>query len=211
MIDIAKQKVINIAGVVGVGKSSLCNIFNELGYKVYHEPVFDNELLEKFYYDKEKYAFPLQIFFLNKRFEMYKDSINHPASIMDRSIVEDRIFAKMLRDQGELNDKEYDIYVELFNNMMEHVQPPTLMVYLRIKTENVIERIKHRGRKYELEQSINYWYDLNSNYEVFFNEYSWSKLLVIDVDDIDFVNNPIHKEHIINLIQDNVRIPQTVS
>ena len=95
--------------------------------------------------------------------------------------------------------------------MMEHVQPPTLMVYLRIKTENVIERIKHRGRKYELEQSINYWYDLNSNYEVFFNEYSWSKLLVIDVDDIDFVNNPIHKEHIINLIQDNVRIPQTVS
>ena len=211
MIEIAKQKVINIAGVVGVEKSSLCNIFNELGYKVYHEPVFDNELLEKFYYDKEKYAFPLQIFFLNKRFEMYKDSINHPASIMDRSIVEDRIFAKMLRDQGELNDKEYDIYVELFNNMMEHVQPPTLMVYLRIKTENVIERIKHRGRKYELEQSINYWYDLNSNYEVFFNEYSWSKLLVIDVDDIDFVNNPIHKEHIINLLQDNVRIPQTVS
>ena len=61
-----RDKVINIAGVVGVGKSSLCNIFNELGYKVYHEPVFDNELLEKFYYNKEKYAFPLQIFFLNK-------------------------------------------------------------------------------------------------------------------------------------------------
>ena len=205
------EKVINIAGVVGVGKSSLCNIFNELGYKVYHEPVFDNELLEKFYYDKEKYAFPLQIFFLNKRFEMYKDSINHPASIMDRSIVEDRIFAKMLRDQGELNDKEYDIYVELFNNMMEHVNPPTLMVYLRIKTENVIERIKRRGRKYELEQSINYWYDLNSNYEVFFNEYSWSKLLVIDVDDIDFVNNPTHKDYIINLIEENVSVPQPVS
>ena len=205
------EKVINIAGVVGVGKSSLCNIFNELGYKVYHEPVFDNELLEKFYYDKEKYAFPLQIFFLNKRFEMYKDSINYPASIMDRSIVEDRIFAKMLRDQGELNDKEYDIYVELFNNMMEHVNPPTLMVYLRIKTENVIERIKRRGRKYELEQSINYWYDLNSNYEVFFNEYSWSKLLVIDVDDIDFVNNPIHKDHIINLIEENVTVTQPVS
>jgi len=205
------DKVINIAGVVGVGKSSLCNIFNELGYKVYHEPVFDNELLEKFYYDKEKYAFPLQIFFLNKRFEMYKDSINYPASIMDRSIVEDRIFAKMLRDQGELNDKEYDIYVELFNNMMEHVNPPTLMVYLRIKTENVIERIKRRGRKYELEQSINYWYDLNSNYEVFFNEYSWSKLLVIDVDDIDFVNNPIHKDHIINLIEENVTVTQPVS
>ena len=206
-----RDKVINIAGVVGVGKSSLCNIFNELGYKVYHEPVFDNELLEKFYYDKEKYAFPLQIFFLNKRFEMYKDSMHHPASIMDRSIVEDRIFAKMLRDQGELNDKEYDIYVDLFNNMMEHVTPPTLMVYLRVKTENVIERIKRRGRKYELEQSINYWYDLNSNYEVFFGEYSWSKLLVIDVDNLDFVNNPNDKDYIIDLIENNVGIPEGVS
>ena len=204
------DKVINIAGVVGVGKSSLCNIFNELDYKVYHEPVFDNELLEKFYYDKEKYAFPLQIFFLNKRFEMYKDSANYSSSIMDRSIVEDRIFAKMLRDQGQLNTQEYEIYVDLFNNMMDHVTPPNLMVYLRIKTENVIDRIKRRGRKYELEQSINYWYDLNSNYEVFFNEYTWSKLLVIDVDEIDFVKNEQDKNYIVNLIEENLHVPQTV-
>ena len=204
------DKVINIAGVVGVGKSSLCNIFNELDYKVYHEPVFDNELLEKFYYDKEKYAFPLQIFFLNKRFEMYKDSTHYTSSIMDRSIVEDRIFAKMLRDQGQLDTTEYEIYVDLFNNMMEHVTPPNLMVYLRIQTENVIDRIKRRGRKYELEQSINYWYDLNSNYEVFFNEYTWSKLLVIDVDEIDFVNNKEDKKHIVNLIEENLNVPQTV-
>ncbi len=205
-----RDKVINIAGVVGVGKSSLCNIFSELGYKVYHEPVFDNELLEKFYYNKEKYAFPLQIFFLNKRFEMYKDSNNYPSSIMDRSIVEDRIFAKMLRDQGELDIKEYDIYVDLFNNMMEHVLPPKLMVYLRIKTNNVIERIKKRGRKYELEQGDQYWYDLNNNYEVFFNEYTWSKLLIIDVDEIDFVNNMKDRDYITNLIENSVGITQTV-
>lgn len=200
------DKTINIAGVVGVGKSSLCNIFSELGYKVYHEPVFDNELLEKFYYNKEKYAFPLQIFFLNKRFEMYKDSNHYPSSIMDRSIVEDRIFAKMLRDRGELDIKEYDIYVNLFSNMMEHVNSPTLMVYLRIKTENVIERIKKRGRKYELEQGDQYWYDLNHNYEIFFNEYTWSKLLIIDVDDIDFVNKEKDKNYIINLIEENLNI-----
>ena len=205
-----RDKVINIAGVVGVGKSSLCNIFSELKYKVYHEPVFDNELLEKFYYNKEKYAFPLQIFFLNKRFEMYKDSHNYPSSIMDRSIVEDRIFAKMLRDQGELDVKEYDIYVDLFNNMMEHVLPPTLMVYLRIKTDNVIERIKKRARKYELEQGDQYWYDLNHNYEIFFNEYTWSKLLIIDVDEIDFVNNVEDKKYIVNLIENTLHVPQTV-
>jgi deoxyadenosine/deoxycytidine kinase len=198
------DKTINIAGVVGVGKSSLCNIFSDLGYKVYHEPVFDNELLEKFYYNKEKYAFPLQIFFLNKRFEMYKDSNHYPSSIMDRSIVEDRIFAKMLRDQGELDIKEYDIYVNLFNNMMEHVNSPTLMVYLRIKTANVIQRITKRGRKYELEQGEQYWYDLNHNYEIFFNEYTWSKLLTIDVDELDFVNIEKDKNYVVNLIEENL-------
>ena len=203
-----KNMTINIAGVVGVGKSSLCNIFSELGYKVYHEPVFDNELLEKFYADKQKYAFPLQIFFLNKRFEMYKDSVKHNMSIMDRSIVEDRIFAKMLRDQKELTQKEYDIYVELFNNMMEHVHPPTIMVYLRIKTDNVIERIKKRGREYELDQDPKYWHDLNYNYEIFFNEYTWSKLLVIDVDDIDFVNKEKDRKYIIETIKDSLKVPQ---
>ena len=205
------QTVINIAGVVGVGKSSLCKLFGEKGYKVYHEPVFDNELLERFYQDKDRWSFPLQIFFLNKRFEMYKDSKQYSMSIMDRSIVEDRIFAKLLRDRGDLQEKEYDIYVNLFNNMMEHVNPPNLMVYLRIQPENVIERIKKRGREYELTQSIDYWYDLNNNYEVFFNEYTWSKLLIINVDNMDFVNNKEDEKYILNLIEDNVSVPQTVS
>lgn len=200
----SKTKLINIAGVVGVGKSSLCNIFIEKGYKVYHEPVFDNELLEKFYSDKERYSFPLQVFFLNKRFEMYKDSTKHPLSIMDRSLMEDRIFAKMLRDRGEMDSKEYSIYVDLFNNMIGHVMPPTLMVYLRIKTDGVISRIKKRGRPYEVNQEIKYWYDLNNNYEVFFNEYTWSKTLIIDVDDIDFVNIEKDREDIINKIESNL-------
>ena len=195
---------LNIAGVVGVGKSSLCNIYADKGYKVYYEPVFDNELLEKFYADKERYAFPLQIYFLNKRFEMYKDSLLHRNTVMDRSIVEDRIFAKMLRDRGELGGKEYDIYMDLFNNMMDHVCKPDLMVYLRIKTENVLARIQKRGRSYELKQSNQYWKDLNANYEIFFNEYTWSKVLIIDVDDIDFVNNENDKEWIVNLIDANL-------
>ena len=88
--------------------------------------------------------------------------------------------------------------------------PPTLMVYLRIKTDNVIERIKKRARKYELEQGDQYWYDLNHNYEIFFNEYTWSKLLIIDVDEIDFVNNVEDKKYIVNLIENTLHVPQTV-
>ena len=84
------------------------------------------------------------------------------------------------------------------------------LLSLHCLSTKISKTIKRRGRKYELEQSINYWYDLNSNYEVFFGEYSWSKLLVIDVDNLDFVNNPDDKTHIINLIENNVGVPQPV-
>tara|TARA_A100001037_G_scaffold218541_1_gene196445 strand:+ start:2191 stop:2823 length:633 start_codon:yes stop_codon:yes gene_type:complete len=203
---------INIAGVVGVGKSSLCNLLSDLNWKVYYEPVFDNALLEKFYYDKERWAFALQVFFLNKRFQMYKDSLRYSSLgkniVMDRSIVEDRIFAKMLRDQEILSEEEYGTYVDLFNNMMEHVRPPDTMLYLRIQPENAIKRIMKRGRDYELSQDPNYWFDLNRNYETFFNEYSWSKLTILDVDHLDFVNNMEDRSYLLNKIMDSLKFEQ---
>ena len=181
---------LNIAGVVGVGKSSLTKILEEeRNCTVFKEPVFDNPLLDKFYYDKPRYAFPLQIFFLNKRFEMCKEANKTDNSVMDRSIVEDTIFAKMLRDSGYMDLHEYNIYKELFNNMLQHVEPPDLMVYLKVSPEEAIQRIKKRGRQFEIDNSLKYWYDLNQNYNNFFHEYKWSPLLIIEVDDIDFVNN----------------------
>ena len=181
---------LNIAGVVGVGKSSLTKILEEeKNCTVFKEPVFDNPLLDKFYYDKPRYAFPLQIFFLNKRFDMCKEANKTDNSVMDRSIVEDTIFAKMLRDSGDMDLHEYNIYKELFNNMLQHVEPPDLMVYLKVSPEEAIQRIKKRGRQFEIDNSLKYWYDLNQNYNNFFHEYKWSPLLTIEVDDIDFVNN----------------------
>ena len=110
---------LNIAGVVGVGKSSLSAILEEKGYVIYREPVFDNPLLDKFYFNKERFAFPLQIFFLNKRFQMIKDATKMDKSVLDRSILEDTIFAKMLRDRGEMVPEEYDIYIELFYGLLK--------------------------------------------------------------------------------------------
>ena len=107
---------LNIAGVVGEGKSSLTKILEDDGYVIFKEPVFDNPLLDKFYYDKQRYAFILQIFFLNKRFEMCKEASQTKDSVMDRSIVEDTIFAKMLRDSGDMSPYEYQVYKELFDN-----------------------------------------------------------------------------------------------
>ena len=192
---------LNIAGVVGVGKSSLCNILEDEGYTIFKEPVFDNPLLDKFYYDKERYAFPLQIFFLNKRFEMCKEASTLEKSVMDRSIVEDTIFAKMLRDRGEMDLYEYQIYKELFNNMLYHVIPPDLMIYLKVSPMEAVRRIKKRGREFEVENDPDYWFELNQNYNNFFHEYKWSKLLTIEVDELDFVNKEKDKNLILEKIQ----------
>ena len=191
----------NIAGVVGVGKSSLTNlIWNKWKFVPFREPVFDNPLLDKFYYDKKRYAFPLRVFFLNKRFEMCKKSLEYGSSVMDRSIIEDTIFAKMLRDSGDMDPYEYQIYRELFNNMMEHVVQPDLMVYLKVQPEEAVRRIRKRGREYEVKNDTDYWYTLSQNYNEFFYDYNWSKLLTIDCDDLDFVNNQNDQDYILDQI-----------
>ena len=192
---------VNIAGVVGVGKSSLTNlIWDKWKFVPFREPVFDNPLLDKFYYDKKRYAFPLQVFFLNKRFEMCKKSVEYGSSVMDRSIIEDTIFAKMLRDSGDMDPYEYQIYRELFINMMEHVVQPDLMVYLKVQPEEAVRRIRKRGREYEVKNDTDYWYTLSQNYNEFFYDYNWSKLLTIDCDDLDFVNNQNDQDYILDQI-----------
>ena len=195
-----KSVDINLAGVVGVGKSSLSECLEEEGYTIFREPVFDNPLLDKFYYNKQRYAFPLQIFFLNKRFELIKEAARLPHTVLDRSILEDTIFAKMLCESGDMEKEEFDIYMELFKNMLEHVKPPELMVYLRVTPEEAIRRIKKRGRPYEIQNAEKYWHNLNSHYNNYFESYSWSPLLIIDVDNLDFVNNSRDRKYIINKI-----------
>ena len=195
-----KSVDINLAGVVGVGKSSLSEYLQDEGYTVFKEPVFDNPLLDKFYYNKQRYSFPLQIFFLNKRFELIKKASHIKNTVLDRSILEDTIFAKMLYDSGDMEKEEFYIYMELFKNMLQHVKPPELMVYLRVSPKEAIRRINKRGRDFEVKNSTKYWYDLSKNYESYFKNYSWSPLLTIDVDDIDFVKNIDDRKYIIDKI-----------
>ncbi|MBT5346885.1 deoxynucleoside kinase [bacterium] len=194
--------VINIAGVVGVGKSSLCKILEEeLNFTVFYEPFVDTNLLENYYKDKKKYSLAMQIYFLSKRFSMYQSSKEFSKSCIDRGIVEDRIFAQMLYKQGMLEDFEFEIYLDVYQNFYKNIRPIDLMVYLQISPENAIKRIKKRGRDYETSQDENYWVDLNNRYETYFKNYSWSKLLVIDVNNLDFVNNKEDKKLLLNKIQ----------
>lgn len=197
--------MINIEGVVGVGKSTLMEILSkELGYEAFEEPVVDNPVLDKFYYDKKRYSFPLQVYFLNKRFENIKESKDISYTVMDRSIYGDSIFAKMLNLSGDMSDEEYQIYSELLENMLEHVYAPKLMVYLEISTDVAMERINKRGRDYEKIVEREYWDSLNDEYREYFESYEISPIIRINVDDLDFENNEEDREHVVGLIKDKL-------
>ncbi|WP_245711625.1 deoxynucleoside kinase [Gracilibacillus ureilyticus] len=197
--------MITIDGVVGAGKTTLMDIIvKELGYTPFEEPVVNNPILDKFYYDRERYSFPLQVFFLNERFNHIKNASKIPKAVLDRSIYGDVIFAKMLKDGGEMSEEEFDIYLNLFKNMMEHCQPPTLMIYLEVSLEEAVRRINNRGRSYEMDTEISYWERLNKEYEEYFDAYSASPLLKINVDKLDFEKNPADREYIISLIKNKL-------
>lgn len=195
--------MIVIDGVVGVGKSTLMNILSDkYNLTPYKEPVFNNILLEKFYYNRERYSFPLQIFFFNKRLEQLKEAATKKNTILDRSIYGDLIFAKLLKDNNDMSEEEYDIYLDLFNNMVEHIPIPRLLIYLDISVDNAINRIHKRGRDFELITEKSYWEKLNKNYTSFFNDYSHSKILKINVNNLDFENNDDDRAYVISLIDD---------
>ncbi|GAB6470845.1 MULTISPECIES: deoxynucleoside kinase [Bacillus cereus group] len=194
-----------IDGTVGAGKSTLMNILKDLGFEAFPEPVVDNPLLDKFYHDKEKYSFPLQIEFLNKRFAHLKASKAFERVTLDRSIYNDIVFAQMLRDSGDLPKEFYNIYEELLENMLEHCEPPTLMIYLQISVDEAIRRIQKRGRDFEQIVERTYWEDLNSRYGAFFKEYNRSPLLVVDVSGLDFENNLEDRKFVIEKINEKFK------
>jgi deoxyadenosine/deoxycytidine kinase len=192
--------MIVIEGVVGVGKSSLMRHIQKLGYETFEEPVFDNPILEKFYYDRKRYSFPLQIFFLNKRFKHIKEASKIEKAVLDRSIYGDAIFAKLLHLNGEMEDEEYSTYEELLENMLEHVVPPKLMIYLEVSVDEAIRRIRKRGLDFEQIVEREYWQNLNDQYSSFFNQYSISPILKINVDNLDFEKRPEDLTYVLDLI-----------
>ena len=195
---------IAIAGNIGAGKTSLTKqLSKSLKYKSYYEDVIANPYLDDFYNHMERWSFNLQIYFLNSRFKQLvaidkgKENV-----IQDRTIYEDAfIFAPNLNAMGLMTKRDYDNYLSLFDTMINLVKPPDLLVYLQSSIPNLVNKIHKRGRDYEKTISIEYLSRLNERYEAWITNYNSGKLLKINVDDLDFVENKADYETILELIK----------
>jgi len=195
---------IGIAGNIGSGKTTLTGLLaKNLGWTPKYEPVENNPYLEDFYNDMPRWSFNLQIYFLNKRFQEVVNIRNSNDNVIqDRTIYEDScVFAPNLHKMGLMPTRDYDNYKDLFSLMISLVQPPDLMIYLRSSIEHLVSNIQKRGRKYEEGIRLDYLKGLNDLYEEWAATYKDGKLLILDVDKLDFQNNPKDLSTIIDAIQ----------
>lgn len=165
---------IGIAGMIGAGKSTLATALgNHLGLPVYYEPVQDNEYLADFYRDTAKYAFATQIYLLNRRFQQHQEIIwRGGGGVQDRTIYEDAVFAKMLVQLDLMDERDYQTYLSLFRHMSNFMCRPSVIVYLDVKPERSMERIKLRSRDVETGITLEYLTALYQEYESFIGDIS---------------------------------------
>lgn len=196
-------KFIAIAGNIGAGKSSLTRLLaKHFGWESFFESVDDNPYLSDFYDDMHRWSFNLQIYFLSSRFRHQKKMIQGDENfVQDRTIYEDvEIFAKNLHNMGLMSDRDFNNYQALFTEMTSYLRPPDLLVYLRAQVPTLVKQIQSRGREYESTIRIEYLERLNRLYEDWIGEYPHEKL-IIDTDNIDFVNDQEDLGTVIELIE----------
>lgn len=182
-----------IAGNIGSGKTTLTRLLaKQMKWKPYYESVDDNPYLDSFYDDMKRWSFNLQVYFLNSRFRQVVEIRKSDRTIIqDRTIYEDAyIFAPNLHEMNLMTTRDFDNYFSLFELMSSFIEAPDLLIYLRANVSTLVSQIAQRGRDYEESIRIDYLKKLNERYESWISGYDQGKLLIIDVDNIDFTNNP---------------------
>lgn len=193
--NIPQDAIITIAGTVGVGKSTLTQaLANKLNFKTSFENVDHNPYLDKFYQDFERWSFHLQIYFLAERFKEQKRMFEYGGGfVQDRSIYEDvDIFAKMHEEQGTMSKDDFRTYSELFNAMVltPYFPKPDVLIYLECDYDEVIERIKQRGREIEIDTNPEYWQKLFERYDQWINNFNACPVVRVNINEYDIHNDP---------------------
>ncbi|KRM80356.1 Deoxyguanosine kinase [Fructilactobacillus sanfranciscensis DSM 20451] len=202
------NQMIVLSGTIGAGKTSLTTLLaGHLNAPAFYESVDDNEILPLFYKDPKKYAFLLQIYFLNKRLDSIKEANINKYSVMDRSIFEDSLLFHLNADLGRSTETEVDIYDSLLQNMMEPIpgsdfqKNPDLLIYIKVSFETMLQRIKRRGRSFEQIENddslYDYYRELNQRYTKWYADYDLSPKMMIDGDRYDFMNDDTAREQVL--------------
>jgi len=192
-----------IAGNIGSGKTTLTRLLaKHYRWKAHYEDVEDNPYLDDFYNSMERWSFNLQIYFLNSRFRQILDIRESGKKIIqDRTIYEDaHIFAPNLHAMGLMTNRDFENYRSLFDLMESVTEGPDLLIYLRSSIPNLVKQIHKRGRDYENSISIEYLSRLNERYEAWVTTYDKGNIIILDVDTLDFVDNPEHLGEVLSKI-----------
>ncbi len=191
------------AGNIGAGKTTLSELLaKHYKWTPHYEDVDQNPYLNDFYNDMQRWSFNLQIYFLKSRFQQILDIRKSGKTIIqDRTIYEDaEIFAPNLHSMGLMSTRDFNNYKTLFDLMVSFIQPPDLLIYLRASVPTLVNQIQKRGREYENSIRLDYLKQLNERYESWISNYKMGKLLIINVDDLDFISNPEDLSFIIDKI-----------
>lgn len=193
-----------IVGNIGAGKTTLTELLSgHFKWEPQYETVDDNPYLEDFYSDMKRWAFNLQIYFLNSRFRhivaLQQKEID---IIQDRTIYEDAyIFAENLYDMGLMSERDFKNYSAIFESIVSYIRPPDLLIYLRASVPTLVDNIQKRGRDYESGIRLDYLSKLNEKYEKWISNYQDGKLMILDKDKLDFANNKDDLGYVIQRVE----------
>lgn len=197
-------KHVALAGNIGAGKTTLSEMLaRHFGWDVHYEDAENNPYLSDFYMDMKRWSFNLQVFFLSSRYQqVLKILQGNRTVVQDRTIYEDAfIFAPNLADMGLMERRDFENYLTLFQSIVSSVRPPDLLIYLKASIPTLVDHIQMRGRDYEGSISLDYLKRLNERYDNWINGYQEGKLLIINIDNLDFQNNPADKGKVLEMVQ----------
>ncbi|MGD8191749.1 deoxynucleoside kinase [Brevibacillus ginsengisoli] len=206
---IPRNAVITIGGTVGVGKSTFTRALADLlGFRISVEKVDNNPYLSRFYDDFSRWGFHLQIFFLAERFKEQKRMFEYGGGfVQDRSIYEDTgIFAKMLYEQGHMNEEDYQTYTQLFEAMVmtPYFPHPDVLIYLEGSFDEIVGRVRDRGRPMEQQTPISYWEDLFNRYEHWINNFTACPVLRININEYDLMEDASSVEVVLSRLAEKI-------
>ncbi|MCP5101306.1 MAG: deoxynucleoside kinase [Chloroflexi bacterium] len=199
---------ITIAGNIGVGKSTLVKLLTERnGWDPVFETVAENPYLADFYADMNRWSFHSQIFFLSRRLQQHHELLQRKNSVIqDRSVYEDaEIFAQNLYRQGKMGERDWQGYYELYQILSEMLQPPDLVIYLKASVPTLQRRIQQRGRDYEQQIETSYLHQLNTLYDEWAASFSFSPVLTVDTNNLNYVQYEEHLDQIWKIIDDRLQ------